>query len=161
MTEKATAPPELVAYLEAQAVPHNVVVPGVPMPSVKKAAKVIGTEPAAIIKSLVWQAADGSLALVIASGVAKVDPKKLAAATGKGGWALAPAAVAHAATGYAAGGVPPVGPGYGDRFPVLIDRIVMAQPVVFGGGGHEAVLLCLLPRDIQRLTHAEIHDLIA
>lgn len=161
MTERAAAPAALVAYLEATGVQHNIVVPGVPMPTVQAAAKAISTEPAAIVKSLVWQAADGTLALVIASGAAKVDRKKLAAATGKTGWQLAPPDVVAAATGYAPGGVPPIGPGYGTRISVLIDRAVMTQPVVFGGGGDAAVLLCLIPRDIARLTGAEIHDLVA
>lgn len=173
--EKPTAPPELVAYLEAHAVPHNVVVPDMPMPTttkvqttkvrtaktVKKAAQVIGADPAALVQSLLWCAANGDFALVIAGGMAKVDPQKLAAATSRAGWTLASPEIVREITGYAVGGVPPVGPGYGERFPVLIDRAVMTQPVVFGGGGHEAVLLCLLPRDIVRLTHAEIHDLSA
>jgi len=168
--EKPTAPPELVAYLEAHAVPHNIVVPDMPMPAttkartvkmLKKVAQVIGTDPAAIVQSLLWCAADGAFALVIAGGMAKVDPQKLAAATGRVGWALASPALVREITGYVVGGVPPVGPGYGARFPVLIDRAVMTHPVVFSGGGHEAVLLCLLPRDIVRLTQAEVHDLSA
>lgn len=161
MPEQVHAPPELVAYLEGHGVPHNIVVPEVPLPpSVKAAAKVIGTEPTAMVRSLVLQAADGAFILVIVGGTAKVDPKKLAVATGKVGWTLASPAVVREVTGYTAGSVPPVGPGYGERFPVLIDLTVMKQPVVFGDGGHKAVLLCLLPRDIQRLTGAEIHDLI-
>lgn len=166
-SEKPTAPPELVAYLEAHAVPHNVVVPDVPLlpaktaKRVKEAARVIGTDPAALVQSLLWQAADGGFALVIVGGLAKVDLQKLAAATGKAGWALASPELVRETTGYAVGVVPPVGPGYGERFSVLIDRVAMAQPVVFGGGGHERVLLCLMPRDIVRLTGAAIHDLSA
>lgn len=157
--EKPNAPPELVAYLDAHALHHNIVVPGVPMPTVTKAAQAIGTDPASIVKSLLWQASDGSVALVIASGTAKIDPRKLAAATGHAEWTLAPPDMVQEVTGFAAGGVPPVGPGYGERFPVLIDAAVMAHPVVFGGGGHEGVLLAVLPAEIASLVGAEVHDL--
>lgn len=159
MTEKPTAPPELAAYLDAHALHHNIVVPGVPMPTVKKAAQAIGTDPASIVTSLLWRAADGAVALVIAAGTAKVDARKLAVATGHEGWTLAPPDVVREVTGFAAGGVPPVGPGYGARFPVFIDAAVMAHPVVFGGGGHEGVLLAVLPNEIAHCTGAAIHDL--
>jgi Cys-tRNA(Pro)/Cys-tRNA(Cys) deacylase len=88
-----------------------------------------------------------------------VDRKKIAFATGRQGWKMAAPDTALGATGFATGGTPPVGPGYGTRFGVLIDRATLIQPVVYGGGGHEALLLRLTPGDIQRLTRAEIHDL--
>lgn len=154
-------PPVLVAYLAEAGVPYAFVNPGVPMPTVPLAAAAIGVPPEQIIKSLVWQAADGVLAVVIASGPTKVDRKKIAAATGRQGWKMASPEVALAATGFATGGTPPIGPGYGARFAVLIDRAVFVQPIIYGGGGHEALLLRLAPADIQRLTGAEIHDLSA
>ena len=61
---------------------------------------------------------------------------------------MAAPAVALAATGFATGGTPPVGPGYGAAFPVLMDAAVLEQSVVYGGGGHEAILLRLTPGDI-------------
>jgi prolyl-tRNA editing enzyme YbaK/EbsC (Cys-tRNA(Pro) deacylase) len=152
-------PSALVTYLDDAGVTYAFVDPGVPMPTVPLAAAAIGVPPERIIKSLVWQAADGALAVVIASGPSKVDRKQIAAVTGRPGWKMAPPDVALAATGFATGGTPPVGPGYGVRFAVLVDRAVFAQAVVYGGGGHEALLLRLAPAEIQRLTHAEIHDL--
>ncbi len=161
MDERATVPPALAAYLDECGLHHNVL-SGVTVRDVKAAAKKIGTDPASIVASRLWRAADGAVALVIAAGMAKVDTAKLAAATGREGWTLAPPAVVREVTGFAAFamcGVPPVGSGYGERFPVLIDAAVMAQPVVFGGGGHANVLLCVLPREIAPLVGAAIHDL--
>src|SRR5690349_3471350 len=129
-------PPALVAYLAAAGISYAFVIPGVPMPTVPLAAVAIGVVPEQIIKTLVWQAADGALAVVIASGPARVDRKKIAAATGKPGWKMAAPDIALAATGFATGGTPPVGPGYGEAFSVLMDRAVFVQPVVYGGGGH-------------------------
>ena len=162
--ERPTVPAALAAYLDAHELHYNVV-PGVTVhhaKNVEAAAKAIGTDSTSIVRSHLWRAEDGSVALVIAAAAAKIDPAKLVAATGREGWTLALPAVAHGVTGFGASptiGVPPVGPGYGDRFPVLIDTAVMAHPVIFGGGGRANVLLCVLPREIAPLMNAEMHDL--
>src|SRR5947209_8209572 len=136
MDESLITPPlALTTFLAAAGVSYPFVIPGVPMPTVPLAAAAIGVRPVQIIKSLVWQAADGALAVVIVAGLARVDRKKLAAATDKTGWKMAAPDVALATTGFATGGTPPVGPGYGTAFPVLMDAAVFTQPVVYGGGG--------------------------
>ncbi len=152
-------PPALVAYLDAAGIRYEFVIPGVPMPTVPLAAAAIGVAPDEILKSLVWQAADGALAVVIAAGPARLDRRRIAGATGRASWKMAAPDIALAATGFATGGTPPVGPGYGEAFPVLMDTGIFTRRIVYGGGGHEAILLRLAPGDIQRLTGARIHEL--
>ncbi len=74
----------------------------------EEAAAAIGCTVAEIAKSLIFRAADGSPVLVIASGANRVDEKKLRALLGQK-IERADADFVRDATGYAIGGVPPVG----------------------------------------------------
>jgi len=69
------------------------------------AARAIGCSVGQIVKSLVFTAA-GRPVVALVSGANRLDPERLAAVAGAG-TAKADAEVAHAATGYAIGGVPP------------------------------------------------------
>ena len=62
------------------------------------------------------------------------------------------------ATGYRAGGVPPIG--HRQPLQVVIDRRVFDHDVVYGGGGDEWHMLRLEPRVIQRLTGARVADVV-
>ena len=73
------------------------------------AAAAIGCEVAEIAKSLIFRGANsGRAVLIIASGVDRVDEKKAAAAVGEP-IARADADFVRETTGFAIGGVPPVG----------------------------------------------------
>jgi Cys-tRNA(Pro) deacylase len=147
----------LVAYLRDCGVDAELLAPGVPMPTVPLAAAAIGVTEDQIIKSLLFRDSHGNLVLAIASGAARIDRGLLAAATGLDRPKLADPATVLAATGFPAGGVSPVA--HATPVRVVIDRRAAALKVVYGGGGAEDVLLKISPRDIIRLTDAEIVDI--
>jgi Cys-tRNA(Pro) deacylase len=147
----------LLAYLRERGVESALLAPGVPMPTVPLAAAAIGVNEEHIIKSLLFRDSRGDLVLAIASGTARIDRALLATATGLDRPRLADPATVLAATGYAAGGVAPVG--HATPVRVVIDRRAADLEVVYGGGGTEDVLLRISPRDIIRLTGAEIVDI--
>ena len=87
------------------------------------AAAAIGCEVAQIAKSLIFRGgASGRAVLIIASGVDRVDEKKAAAAIGEP-IARADADFVREATGFAIGGVPPVG--HKTKPIVLIEELLM------------------------------------
>jgi Cys-tRNA(Pro) deacylase len=145
------------AYLRELGVDAELLAPGVPTPTVPLAAAAIGVKEDQIIKSLLFRDSRGDLVLAIASGTARIDRGLLAAATGLDRPRLADPATVLAATGYPTGGVAPVG--HATPVRVVVDRRAAALEVVYGGGGTEHVLLRISPRDIIRLTNAEIVDI--
>lgn len=112
-----------------------------------------------VIKSILFQAKDGALVLVVAPGAGRIDLRKLAQATGIDGWRLAKPEVVLDATGYPAGGTPPVG--LKRKIRTIVDTRAAALAEAYAGGGSHDVMLRIKPADIIRLTDAEIHDVLA
>ena len=148
---------DLVGYIRESAADAEVIPLPVQTPSVERAAEALVVTADRVIKSLLFQAKDGECVLVIAAGTARVDAKKLAAATGKDRWRLAMPDVVLAVTGYPAGGTPPIG--HATKLRVLMDTKAAALDVVYGGGGALDAMLRIHIADIRRLTDAEVHDL--
>jgi Cys-tRNA(Pro) deacylase len=159
-TESQRSPTErLLNYLRDHEVDAEIVSPGVPMPTVPLAAAAIGAKPEQILKSLVFRDRAGARVLAIASGTGKVDAAKLAAAARLDRPRLADPATVLRITGYPAGGVAPVG--HPESLRVVVDRRAADLDVAYGGGGAEELLLRIKPRDIVRLTGAEVADILA
>jgi Cys-tRNA(Pro)/Cys-tRNA(Cys) deacylase len=123
------------------------------------AAEALGVPLEIVVKSILFQARSGELVLVVAPGDRRVDPGKLARATGIDGWRLARPDVVLEATGYPAGGTPPIGLKRPIR--TIVDATVAALPVAYAGGGGRDVMLRIRPTDIVRIVGAEIHDVLA
>jgi Cys-tRNA(Pro) deacylase len=123
-------------------------------PSVEDAARVLGVAAQQIIKSLVFHL-DGEPLLVINSGTARVDRKKLAAHLGVGRKRVkfADAHLALSITGYVVGSMPP----FGHRTPIrtLVDETVFQQEQIFGGGGDIDAMMRLTPAELERVTRPE------
>ena len=149
---------DLADYIRTLGIEAEMVAPGVEMPSVDAAAAALDVPPERIFKSILFQAADGACAMAIACGRARVDARKLAALTGLGRLRLASPEVALAVTGYPAGGTPPVG--HRERFPVVVDLRVAAQPWGWAGGGRKELMVRIASADIVRLTDAMVADVI-
>ena len=149
----------LLAQLQGHGIDAELLTPGVPMPTVPLAAAAIGVHEERIIKSLLFCDRQDECILAIASGTARIDRDLLSKATGLDRPRLADPATVLVKTGYPAGGVAPVGHATAVR--VVIDRRAAELDVVYGGGGAEDVLLRISPRDIIRLTSAEIVDIVA
>jgi prolyl-tRNA editing enzyme YbaK/EbsC (Cys-tRNA(Pro) deacylase) len=116
------------------------------------AAAVGGTVPE-IAKSLIFRAADGRPVLVIASGANRVDEKKVRALLGQK-IERADAEFVRAATGYAIGGVPPVG--HATPPTVLIDRDLLRLTAVWAAGGTPNAVFRIAPADLVRITPAPV-----
>jgi prolyl-tRNA editing enzyme YbaK/EbsC (Cys-tRNA(Pro) deacylase) len=114
------------------------------------AAAAIGCTVAQIAKSLVFRGADtGRAVLIIASGVDRVDEKKAALAIGEP-IARADADFVREATGFAIGGVPPIG----HKSPpiTLIDESVMGLAEIWAAAGTPNAVFRLTPSDLVELT---------
>ena len=149
----------LARFLVDAGIDHEFVAPGVPTPSVAAAAAALGVPESSILKTLVFEAADERYVAAVAFGTARIDRRKLAAATGHRRLGFASPDAVRRATGYPAGGVAPVG--HQTALPVVVDRAVIGLPVAWGGGGEVSLLLRIAPADIVLLTNAAVSDIQA
>ena len=146
-------------YVLARGLQAEIVAPGTHMPTVDAAAAAMGVPPEQIFKSILFQSPAGRCVLVVASGNARVDVRRVETLTGIVNLKLAKPAVVFAKTGYPAGGTPPVG--HRERIPVIVDARVAAQPWGYAGGGRAELLLRIRSADIVRLAGATVADVIA
>jgi prolyl-tRNA editing enzyme YbaK/EbsC (Cys-tRNA(Pro) deacylase) len=98
----------------------------------QEAADAIGCTVAQIAKSILFRSASGKPVLVIASGVNRVDEKKLRALLGEKIERASPEFVKEA-TGFEVGGVPPVA--HASPCVVFLDEDLKAFPSVWAAGG--------------------------
>jgi prolyl-tRNA editing enzyme YbaK/EbsC (Cys-tRNA(Pro) deacylase) len=118
------------------------------------AAAAIGCRVAQIAKSLIFRAAASNRpVLVVASGVNRVDEAKVAEAVGEA-IARADADFVREATGFAIGGVPPVG--HANPPTVLIDRSLMAFAEIWAAAGTPNAVFRLTPADLVELTGGRV-----
>jgi prolyl-tRNA editing enzyme YbaK/EbsC (Cys-tRNA(Pro) deacylase) len=121
--------------------------------SAAEAAASIGCTVAQIAKSLVFRSAGGRAVLVIASGTNRVDERKVAAALGENiGKADADFVRDH--TGYAIGGVAPIGHPPGVR--IFIDADLANYDSIWAAAGHPHAVFRLTPAELVRLTKGTI-----
>lgn len=121
----------------------------------EEAAAAVGTTLGQIVKSLVFFA-DGAPVLVLVSGANRVDPAKLAAACGAQAVRRASAADVHRATGFAIGGVPPVG--HARPLPTYLDRDLLRYDLVYASAGTHTAVFAIAPARLQALTAATPAD---
>ena len=122
-----------------------------------EAAALLGCDVAQIAKSLVFRrgGTDGAAVLVIASGANRVDEAKVASLLGEA-IGRADAAFVRTATGYAIGGIPPLG--HATAMPVLVDRDLTAFDVVYAAGGTPNALFPIAPADLVRASGGRLAD---
>ena len=122
--------------------------------SAADAAAAIGYAVAQIAKSIVFRAG-GRAVLVIASGVNRVDMGKVAAAIGQP-VRRADAAWVRDATGFAIGGVSPVG----HLAPpiILLDADLMALDPVWAAAGSPTHVFRTSPVELLRITGAKVAE---
>ena len=114
------------------------------------AAAAIGCTVAQIAKSLVFRAeTTGRAVLVVASGVNRVDEAKVGAILGER-IGRADADFVRAKTGFAIGGVPPVG--HAEPSLTLIDDALFAFEEIWAAAGTPNAVFRLTPADLKRLT---------
>lgn len=153
-----SAPPHLLAFLAEHQIDHEVVAPGVPMPTVPAAAAAIGVGVEQILKTLLFDDRNGGFVVAIACGTVRVDRARLAAAAGSAKLRVADAQDVLQITGYPAGGVAPLG--LPQELPVVVDAAVMELRVAWGGAGREDLLMRVAPADIVRFNNATVAEIV-
>ena len=109
---------------------------------------------AQIAKSIIFRAGDEPV-LVVASGSNRIDRKKVAAVTGLAVKPADPAWVQEK-TGFAVGGVAPVGHACGVT--TLIDADLMALDPVWAAAGSPMHVFRTTPQELVRLTGGAVAD---
>jgi prolyl-tRNA editing enzyme YbaK/EbsC (Cys-tRNA(Pro) deacylase) len=120
-----------------------------PTRTVAEAAAAIGCEPGQIAKSIVF-VMDGEPVVVVASGRHRIDQSKVCDALDCAEGRQASPDEVRAATGFAIGGVPPIGHG----LPVIFDTALLEYDVIYAAGGDGNTLFEVAPRDLAGCVHA-------
>jgi len=124
-----------------------------------EAAAAIGCQVSQIAKSLVFKAkSSGKAVLVIASGTNRVDEKKLSALIGEK-IGKADADFVRTETGFAIGGVAPVG--HTGTVKLLIDADLQQFDEIWAAAGAPNAVFRLTPAQLVRVTGGEIADVKA
>ncbi|MGH2343892.1 MAG: YbaK/EbsC family protein [Chloroflexota bacterium] len=116
------------------------------------AARAIGTTAERIVKSLVFVADDRPV-LVLVSGVNRVDMARLASVLGAEA-RRANADAVRAATGFAIGGVPPLG--HATALPILLDEDLLHYDLVYAAAGTPNAVFPIAPDMLLRVTGARV-----
>lgn len=148
-------PDDLEAYLIEHGIEAELFRLEAPTPTVQAAAEVVGVSPEQIVKSLLFLIEEHPV-LVIASGLGRIDRRKLAKhfEISRRKTHFADAETVLSLTGFPVGAVPPIG--HRTELDVLVAPAVIEQQIVFGGGGSDTALLRLNPQLILKHTRAEV-----
>jgi Cys-tRNA(Pro) deacylase len=121
------------------------------------AAAAVGTGIGQIVKSLVFLS-DGQPVLALVSGANRLDTAKLAARTG-GAITRADARTVRGATGYAIGGIPPLG--HATPLATYCDRDLLGYDTIWAAAGTPGTVFAVPPEALVEATGATVCDLAA
>jgi Cys-tRNA(Pro) deacylase len=123
----------------------------------QQAADALGVELGSIVKSLVFLA-DGQPIVVLVAGDQRADPARLKALLGARRVMIADAEQVRQATGYAIGGVPPLG--HETPLPVWIDRSLERFETVYAAAGGPRSIFPIRYTKLVALTDGQAADLV-
>ena len=122
-----------------------------------EAAQAVGCDVAQIVKSLVFRGKDSDRPILIAaSGANRVRESKVVACIGEP-IAKADADYVRERTGYAIGGIPPIG--HTEPLLTLLDADLMRYQEVWAAAGTPHAVFCLTPQELVRITGGQIVDI--
>jgi prolyl-tRNA editing enzyme YbaK/EbsC (Cys-tRNA(Pro) deacylase) len=122
--------------------------------SAAEAAAAIGCEVAQIAKSLVFRKTQSDRPLlVIASGINRVNEKAISKLVGEK-IAKADAEFVRQQTGFAIGGIPPVG--HVNAIETLIDEDLLQYSEIWAAAGNPNAVFRLTPEELLQLTQASV-----
>lgn len=122
--------------------------------SARDAAAAVGCTVGQIAKSLVFRASASSRpVLVITSGANRVDEAAVGALI-REGLVKADADFVRDRTGFAIGGVPPVG--HGADWIIFLDEDLFQYDLIWAAAGTPRALFQVTPLDLQRITGAKV-----
>jgi prolyl-tRNA editing enzyme YbaK/EbsC (Cys-tRNA(Pro) deacylase) len=122
--------------------------------SAAEAAAALGCNVAQIVKSLIFRSvvADEAV-LVLASGADRVDESRLAEVVGEQ-VEKATGTFVRARTGFAIGGVPPVG--HAQPLVTYLDEHLLDHALVWAAAGTPRAVFSIKPADLIRITSAKV-----
>lgn len=120
------------------------------------AAEAIGTELGSIVKSLIF-VADGEIVLVLVAGDRRADVSKLAQQLSVSEVRIASAEEVREKTGFAIGGVPPVG--HRSPLPTLIDSSLGRFKTVYAAAGSPRAIFPIDFDKLLELTQGRVADI--
>jgi prolyl-tRNA editing enzyme YbaK/EbsC (Cys-tRNA(Pro) deacylase) len=119
-----------------------------------EAAAAVGVELGAIVKTLVFRGTGSGRAVVaLLSGDRRADESRVAEAVGEPGVARADADFVRAATGYAIGGVAPVG--HPAPLPTAMDDGLLRFETVWAAAGSPFAVFGIAPGELARILAVE------
>jgi prolyl-tRNA editing enzyme YbaK/EbsC (Cys-tRNA(Pro) deacylase) len=119
-----------------------------------EAAQAVGCQVGQIVKSLIFRATESDRpVLVLASGANRVDEQRIAALLSEP-VARADADFVRERTGYAIGGVPPVG--HLETMPAFIDQDLLDYNEIWAAAGTPHAVFRLTPSDLTRITAGRV-----
>ncbi len=122
--------------------------------SAQDAARSVGVELGAIVKSLVF-AVDGRAVMALVAGDRRCDTAALARVLGlEGKVGRADADMVRDATGFTIGGVPPIA--HATPLPTAIDASLGRFATVYAAAGHPHCVFGTSPDELARLTGAPV-----
>lgn len=151
---RSTSAQVVQAALEAKGVLLNVVELSQSTRTAAEAAAAIGCTVAQIAKSLVFRGTrTGQPVLVIASGTNRVDEHKVAALVNEP-IAKADAAFVRAHTGFAIGGVAPVG--HKEPLRTLLDQDLLQYDQLWAAAGTPHAVFLITPAELVQITGGDV-----
>lgn len=120
----------------------------------QEAANRAGCDLGQIVKSLIFRGKDsGKPILVLTSGANRVDEKSISEYAGES-IGRADADFVRAVTGYAIGGVPPIG--HSEKMETYIDEDFLAFQTIWAAAGTPNAIFELQTEDLQKMTDGKI-----
>jgi prolyl-tRNA editing enzyme YbaK/EbsC (Cys-tRNA(Pro) deacylase) len=130
-----------------------------PVKTAAAAAEAVGCTAAQIVKSLVFQcASSGVPVLVVASGANRVSEAKLEALLGEP-VRMGPPRFVREVTGYAIGGIPPIG--HATKLDTIVDAHLMSLDSLWAAAGHPNSLFELTADELVRMTGGRVAEVAA
>jgi prolyl-tRNA editing enzyme YbaK/EbsC (Cys-tRNA(Pro) deacylase) len=123
----------------------------------QEAADAIGCQLAQIAKSIIFRSQSGRAVLVIASGVNKVDEKKVRGLLGEKIERASPEFVKEM-TGFEVGGVPPLG--HASPCVVFVDEDLKAHPTLWAAGGTANAVFEIGFDQLAQMSGAAVADIV-
>jgi Cys-tRNA(Pro) deacylase len=119
----------------------------------QEAAERAGCELGQIVKSLVFRGkTSGNPILVLTSGANRVDEKLISKYAGES-IGRADADFVRAVTGFAIGGIPPIG--HSTKMETYLDEDFLQFPVIWAAAGTPNAIFELKTEDLQKMTNAK------
>jgi len=143
------------AALQAHNLTSEVIVLAESARTAAEAAAACGVAVGQIVKSLVFLAGDEPI-LVLVSGANQADERTLGTLSGRT-VRRADADTVRSATGYAIGGVPPVG--HPRPLRVFIDRDLLGYERLIAAAGTPHAVFPITPDELRRVTDGTVTDL--